>query len=77
MNAKSSPNTMPLVQERERAGESILFNARIRSKLAKQGGDALSDLAHGMLTASGATRPPRKWEPVASLSRLTRTFGIP
>jgi hypothetical protein len=47
MNAKSSANTMPLVQEnkRERAGEHILFNARTRSKLAKQGGDALSDLA--------------------------------
>ena len=48
MNAKSSANTMPLVQEpkRERAGEHILFNARTRSKLAKQGGNALSDLAH-------------------------------
>jgi hypothetical protein len=47
MNAKSSANTMPLVQEhrRERAGEHILFNARARSDVAKQGGDALSDLA--------------------------------
>jgi hypothetical protein len=47
MNAKSSADTMPLVREpkRERAGEHILFNARTRSKLAKQGGDALSDLA--------------------------------
>ena len=40
MNAKSSANTMPLVREpkRERAGEHILFNARTRSKLAKQAG---------------------------------------
>jgi hypothetical protein len=39
---------MPLEQEhkRERAGEHILFNARARSRLAKQGGDALGDLAH-------------------------------
>jgi hypothetical protein len=48
MNAKSSMDAMPLEQERkrERAGEHVLFNARTRSKLAKQGGDALSDLAH-------------------------------
>ena len=49
MNAKSSANTMPLEQERKRegAGEHVLFNARTPSKLAKQGGDALSDIAHG------------------------------
>ena len=43
MNAKSSANTMPLVREhkRERAGENILFNARTRSKLAKQGATLL------------------------------------
>ena len=55
MNAKSSANTMPLVQEhkRERAGENILFNARTRSKLAKQGGDALSDLAQRDVDRAG------------------------
>ena len=55
MNAKSSANTMPLVREhkRERAGENILFNARTRSKLAKQGGDALSDLAQRDVDRTG------------------------
>jgi hypothetical protein len=60
MNAKSSSNTMPLVQvnKRERAGEHILFNARIRSKLAKQGSDALSDLAHRDVDHSGRYPAP-------------------
>jgi hypothetical protein len=55
MNAKSSANTMPLVREhkRERAGENILFNARTRSKIAKQGGDALSDLAQRDVDRTG------------------------
>jgi hypothetical protein len=55
MNAKSSANTMPLVRENktERAGEHILFNARTRSKLAKQGGDALSDLAQRDVDRAG------------------------
>jgi hypothetical protein len=55
MNAKSSANTMPLVREhkRERAGENILFNARTRSKLAKQGEDALSDLAQRDVDRAG------------------------
>lgn len=55
MNAKSSANTMPLVREhkRERAGENILFNARTRAQVAKQGGDALSDLAQRDVDRTG------------------------
>jgi hypothetical protein len=40
-------STVPVEDERERAGEHILFNARIRSTVAKRGGDALGDLAQG------------------------------
>jgi hypothetical protein len=60
MNAKSSANTMPLVREhkRERAGENILFNARTRSKVAKQGGDALSDLAQRDVDRAGRYPAP-------------------
>lgn len=60
MNAKCSANTMPLVREhkRERAGENILFNARTRSKLAKQGGDALSDLAQRDVDRTGRYPAP-------------------
>ena len=60
MNAKSSANTMPLVREhkRERAGENILFNARTRSKVAKQGGDALSDLAQRDVDRTGRYPAP-------------------
>jgi len=36
--------TMPVEHKRDRGGEHILFNARARSMVAKQGGDALSDL---------------------------------
>jgi hypothetical protein len=60
MNAKSSANTMPLEQDRkrERAGEHILFNARARSKLAKQEGNALSDLAHRDVERAGRYPAP-------------------
>jgi hypothetical protein len=46
MKANSKASTAPVEHERERAGEHILFTARIRSKIAKQRGDALGDLAH-------------------------------
>ena len=37
---------MPVERERDRAGQHLLFQAGVRSKLAKKGGDALSDLEH-------------------------------
>jgi len=37
---------MPVEHERDRAGQHLLFQAGVRSKLAKKGGDALSDLEH-------------------------------
>ena len=53
MTAKSSTNTMAVQRERERAGEHLLFMAGVRSKLAKRGGDALSDLTHGDVERDG------------------------
>jgi hypothetical protein len=45
MNPTGKANTAPVQYERERSGEHVLFNARARAELAKQGGDTLSDLA--------------------------------
>ena len=53
MTAKSSTNMMPVQRERERAGEHLLFMAGVRSKLAKRGGNALSDLTHGDVERDG------------------------
>ena len=55
---------MPLVREhkRERAGENILFNARTRSKVAKQEGDAFVTQRNGMLTVPlPGPRRNRNW----------------
>jgi hypothetical protein len=47
MKLKSKANAAtPVENQRERAGEHILFCARIRSRVGKKRGDALSDLSH-------------------------------
>jgi hypothetical protein len=51
-------NTVPVQQKRERAGEHILFNARLRSRIAKQRGDALGDLAQGDVDYVGRYSAP-------------------
>ncbi len=66
---------MPVQRERDRAGQHLLFQAGVCSKLAKKGGDALSDLAHRDVERVGATRRLMKLEPVASLSRRFPSFG--
>ena len=58
MTAKSSTNMMPVQHERDRAGQHLLFMAGVRSKLAKKGGDALSDLAHGDVERDGRYPAP-------------------
>ena len=58
MTAKSSTNMMPVQRERDRAGQHLLFMAGVRSKLAKKGGDALSDLAHGDVERDGRYPAP-------------------
>ena len=44
---------MPVERERDRAGQHLLFQAGVRSKLAKKGGDALSDLANRDIERDG------------------------
>ena len=44
---------MPVQRERDRAGQHLLFQAGVRSKLAKKGGDALSDLANRDIERDG------------------------
>jgi hypothetical protein len=51
-------NTVPVQQKRERAGEHILFNARLRSRIAKQRGDALGDLTQGDVDYVGRYSAP-------------------
>jgi hypothetical protein len=70
MNAKSKANTVPIAHERERAGEHILFCARIRSRIARKRGDALGDLAHRDVDRVGRYPAPRR-STVAPVNRCT------
>jgi len=56
--SKSEVQAVPFGHGREPAGEHVLFMAGIRSKLAKNGGDALSDLEQGDVDRTGRYPAP-------------------